>query len=116
MRITDRALRDRIMQVMGDPESAVLLHSIRDTPKDALTISRETGIPLSSVYRKLAALKAAGLSMTSSFVVTPEGKRQDMIVAAVTEVRVRMREDGLELELIPTQQNANRIWFEMFRS
>jgi len=116
LRITDTVLRDRIIQVMGDPESTQLLHSMRHTPKDAQTLSRETGIPLSSVYRKLAALRSAGLSMTSSFVLTPEGKRQDLLVAAVTDVRIGIRGEEIEVDLTPTQQNANRIWFEMFRS
>jgi DNA-binding transcriptional ArsR family regulator len=109
-------LRDKVLQALGDPESRVLLNAIRDTPKDSQTISREAGIPLSSVYRKLAALRESGLIMTSSFVVTPEGKRQDLLVAAVTEVRIAFRGEGVEVDLTPTQENANRIWFEMFTS
>jgi len=116
LKITDPGLRERIIQAMGDSESVSLLHAIRGSPKDAQTISNETGVPLSTVYRKLASLKAAALAITSSFTLTPEGKRQDLVVAAVTDVRIGISGDQIEVELTPTQQNASRIWSELFRS
>lgn len=116
MKVTDGGLREKILQAIGDSESAMMLHAIRDTPKVAQTISRETGIPLSSVYRKLAGLKSAGLAIVSSFELTPEGKRQELLVSAVTEVRIGIHGDLIEVDLIPTQQNATRIWFELFKS
>jgi DNA-binding transcriptional ArsR family regulator len=116
LRILEGGLRDRVLQAMGDPECATLLHSIRETPKDAQALSRETGIPLSSVYRKLANLKEAGLIITSSIRLTPEGKRQDLLISAVTEVRISFVGNDVEVDLIPTRENASRIWFELFKS
>ena len=101
---------------MGDPDTAQLLHVIRSDAKDAQTISTETGVPLSSVYRKIAMLKMAGLIFMSSFRMTPEGKRQDMFLSAVADVKIGFLGDQIEVELIPTQQNAARIWFELFKS
>jgi len=81
---------------------------------NAQTLADETAIPLSSVYRKLAVLRGAGLVLVKSFEITPEGKRQDLFVAAVTEVRMGLGKDEVELELIPTDESANRIWFKLF--
>jgi hypothetical protein len=101
---------------MGDPDTPKLLHSIRELPKDAQTISQETGVPLSSVYRKLATLRNVGLAFVKSFKITPEGKRQDMYISGVIEVRIGMGGAQIEVELFPTHENAERIWFELFKS
>ena len=114
MKITDNALREKIAQAMGDADSPRILHAIRGVPKNAQEISGETGIPLSSIYRKLAILKNAGLAYVKSFEITQEGKRQDLFVAAVTEVRINMNGERVELELIPTHENAERLWFRLF--
>ena len=101
---------------MGDVDTPRLLHTISGVPKDAQAISDAAGIPLSSVYRKLATLRSVGLAMVKSFEITPEGKRQDLFVSAVTEVRIRVDGDEVELELIPTKESADRIWFDLFKS
>jgi hypothetical protein len=85
-------------------------------PKNAQALADETAIPLSSMYRKLAALRSAGLVLVESFEITPEGKRQDLFVAAVTEVRMGLGKDEVEVELIPTDESANRIWFKLFET
>jgi len=45
----------------------------------------------------------------------PEGKRQELIVGAVTDVRIAINGDLVEIELIPAQENTSRIWFKLFR-
>ena len=114
MKITDSALRDRIYEAIGDPDSPKILHSIRSLPKNAQSISEETGIPLSSAYRKLATLRGAGLAYVKSFEVTLEGKRQELYMASVLEVRIGIMGDQLEIELVPTNESVTRLWFKLF--
>ena len=114
MKITDPVLLEKVLQAMGDPDSPRILHRIRDEPKTAQRISNETGVPLSSIYRKLAALRSAGLAMVKSFEITEEGKRQDVFVSAVTEVRIAVSQDQIQIELVPTEESASRIWFKLF--
>ena len=116
MRITDPALRGKILEALGDPDSPRILHALGNVPKNAQTLADETEIPLSSIYRKLAVLRAAGLVLVKSSEITPEGKRQDLFAAAVTEVRMGLGKGGVELELIPTDESASRIWFKLFNS
>jgi DNA-binding transcriptional ArsR family regulator len=114
LRISDPVLKGRILEALGDPDSPKIFHALGRVPKNAQTLADETTIPLSSIYRKLAVLRAAGLVLVKSFEITPEGKRQDLFVAAVTEVRMGLGKDEVELELIPTDESANRIWFKLF--
>ena len=116
MRITEPGLRDRISEAIGDPDSARILHVIRVSPRNAQSISDETGIPLSSVYRKLAVLRGTGLAFVKSFQITPEGKRQENYLSAVTEFRVVVSGDQVEFELIPSDESAHRLWFKLFNS
>lgn len=114
MRITEEGLRRSITEALGDPDSLRILHSLRTTPKNAQDISRESGIPLSSAYRKLAVLKDAGLVFVKSIEITDEGKRQDLFLSAVAEVRVTLSGEDVEFELVPTREGAERIWFRLF--
>jgi len=115
LRISDRGLRTRVLQAMGDLECTELLHAIRSDPKTAQILAGETGIPLSSVYRKLAMLRGAGLAITSYFRLTNEGKREDFLISGVTEVRIEISGGDIEVDLVPTGQNATRIWLELFK-
>ena len=101
---------------MGDPDSPRILHSIRLVPKNAQTISAEIGVPLSSVYRKLAALRSAGLALIKSFEITPEGKRQELFLSAVTDVKIGLSGDEIQIDLVPTEESAHRIWLKLFNS
>ena len=114
MRIADAELRQSISQVLGDPEALKILHSVRDTPRNAQEISKESGVPLSSAYRKLGDLKAAGLVFVKSIEITPEGKRQDLFLSAVAEVRIDLTGGEVEFDLVPTREGGERIWFRLF--
>ena len=116
MKIVDPELRKKILEVMGDLDSPRILNAIREHPKDAQALATEVGIPLSSTYRKLGMLREVGLVMVRSFEITPEGKRQEQLISAVTEVRIKVDGEQIEVELIPTRDGANRIWFTLFKS
>ena len=116
MRITDHDLRDRILGAVGDPDSLRILSVIKVNPKDAQTIASEIGVPLSSVYRKLAILRKAGLAFVKSFSITPEGKRQVAYLSAITEIRVDTSGPEIGVELTPCGETARRVWFNLFNS
>jgi len=107
-------LRGRIARALEDADSSKILHSIRSVPKNAEVISAEVGVPLSSLYRKLAVLRGAGLVFVKSFEITSEGKRQELFLSAVTEVKLIVSGDKLEIEMTPTSENASRAWLKLF--
>ena len=114
MRISDPLLRGRIARALEDTDSSKILHCIRAVPKNAEVISSEVQVPLSSIYRKLAVLRGAGLIFVKSFEITSEGKRQEMFLSAVTEVKLIVSEEKVEIELMPTSENASRAWLKLF--
>jgi DNA-binding transcriptional ArsR family regulator len=114
LRVSDPLLRGRIARALEDTDSSRVLHSIRAKPKNAEDISTELEVPLSSLYRKLAILRGAGLIFVKSFEITAEGKRQELFLSAVTEVKLIVSGERLEIELIPTEENASRAWLKLF--
>lgn len=113
MRITDPGLQKKILLALGDVDSPKILYSVRAIPKTAQDISNETDVPLSSLYRKVTALRNAGLVL-ARWEITPEGKRQDLFLSAVTEIKLKVLGEQIEVDLVPTSENANRIWFKLF--
>ncbi len=114
MRITDSELRRSLAEATGDPGTLKTLHWVRSTPKNVQDTSQESGMPFSSAYRKLASLRAAGLVFVKSIEMTAEGKRQDLFLSAVAEVRGGLTGGEVEFELIPTREGAERLWFKLF--
>jgi hypothetical protein len=99
---------------LEDADSSKILHSIWAVPKKAQDISDEAGVPLSSMYRKLAVLRGAGLALVKSYEITPEGKRQERFLSAVSEVKMIVSGEKVEIELTPTGENAVRAWLKLF--
>jgi DNA-binding transcriptional ArsR family regulator len=114
MRISDPAVVDRILKAIADPESTAIMLIIRKESKSAQALSQETGIPQSTVYRKLEELKSAGLVMTRSYSVS-SGKKVDLVTATFSEVKMSMEEGKRSIEIVPSDETANARWLRLFR-
>ena len=114
MRITESGVVDRILKALADPENTKIMMCILRDSKSAQTISAETQIPQSTVYRKLDELKEAGLVMTQRFMVN-SGKRVDYLLVTFSEVRLSVSEGRRVVDLIPTDEAASAKWLGLFR-
>jgi len=114
LRVSDNAAVGRILKAVSDPENTKLMMLMKRTSKSAQALSAESGIPQSTVYRKLDELKDAGLIMTEHFSVTA-GKRIDFLIVTFSEVRMSINEETLSVEIVPSDENANMKWLNLFR-
>ena len=96
-----------IAQTFRDLGSIVILQAVSTTPRTAQELSENTGIPLSSMYRKLAALKKVGLVYLKSSEISG-GRKRDFFSSAVNEIRVVIDTEGIVLDLVPTEGYAER--------
>ena len=96
-----------IAQTFRDLDSIMILQAVSTTPRTAQELSENTGIPLSSMYRKLAALKKVGLVYLKSSKISG-GKKRDFFSSAVNEIRVVIDSEGIVLDLVPTAGYAER--------
>jgi DNA-binding transcriptional ArsR family regulator len=114
MHIADKVAKERILKAVADPESVSIFMCIRTDSKSAQTISTETGIPLSTVYRKLDELRGAGLTMTERFTFSA-GRKVDFVMTTFEQVRIKLGKTQMELEIVPSNGAANFRWRNLLR-
>lgn len=114
MRISEAEAVERILKAVADPENASIMAQVRRESKSAQVLSADTGIPLSTVYRKLEELKAAGLIMTQHFLMS-SGKKVELVVVAFKELSVALEEGRLVVNLVPSDETASIKWMDLFR-
>jgi len=114
MHIVDKVAKEKILKAVADPEGVSIVMCIRTDSKSAQTISTETGIPLSTVYRKLDELKGAGLMMTEHFTFSA-GRKVDFVMTTFEQIRIKLGKDQMELEIIPSNGAASLRWLNLFR-
>ena len=78
----------------------ILLASMRKA-RTMEELSRLSGIPLGSCYRKVHALVRGHLLRVSSFVLTPEGKKLALYRCGFDKVSVSLKSSGFSLEVTP---------------
>jgi DNA-binding transcriptional ArsR family regulator len=114
LRITDSGAVEKILKAIADPENDRIMMRVRKESKSAQTLSAETGIPQSTVYRKLDELKEAGLVMTDRFTMVG-GKKVDYMIITFSELRVAVEEGQVRVEIIPSDETTNMRWLGLFR-
>ena len=89
-----------ILEIMADKYSRDLLRTTRELPKSALRISQETGIPISTVYRRIQKLQDAGVVRVSGE-INLEGKKHFLYQSKVKAILSKMIGDFITVEIVP---------------
>ena len=89
-----------ILQIMADKYSRDLLRITQDLPKSAFKIADETGIPISTVYRRVQKLRDLGLLRTSGE-ITLEGKRHALYQSKVKAISSTVTGEFINVEITP---------------
>jgi len=111
--VSSNQVSEKVAQAFGDLDSIMILHAVSKIPQTAQDVAGKTGVPLSSVYRKLASLRKAGLVYLKSSEIA-QGRKRDLFASAVSEIRVVIDSEGIVLDLIPTEEYAERAQFVVF--
>ena len=98
----DAALDDRLFvplcEILGDRVSFMIINSTIRDAKTAIEISRESDVPLSSVYRKVRKLERLGL-VQSRVSADRSGKKIAYYTCRVKALRMSINKDGARLWL-----------------
>lgn len=107
-----------ILEALGDPVSLRVLAALSRGERDVHSIVVETGLPQSSVYRKLHELTERGIAFIPRFAFTPEGRKVELFRARVKDVRVAFA-DGQARVSVTTRQDASEriddLWQDVRR-
>ena len=96
-----------ILEIMADRYSRELLRTTRELPKSALRISQETGIPISTVYRRIQKLQDAGVVRVSGE-INLEGKKHFLYQSKVKAISSKVAGEFINVEFIPNPPTSHR--------
>ena len=96
-----------ILEIMADRYSRDLLRTTRDLPKSAFRISQETGIPISTVYRRIQKLQDAGVVRVSGE-INLEGKKHFLYQSKVKAISSKVSGEFSNVEIIPNPPTSHR--------
>lgn len=87
-----------LLKVLGDEYARTILLSIIDEPKSVIDITREKGIPISSVYRKIHWLENARLITVKGFVITGDGKKYHLYQSRIKTIQLSIAKNEIRVE------------------
>lgn len=77
--------QDLVLNILADPYCRKILHAIQVLPKSAMDIGYATGVPISTVYRRIQDLIDAKM-MSISGSISKEGKKFFMYQSSINKI------------------------------
>ena len=84
---------------MLDDHARLILTATMESPKSVLDIIREHKIPITSAYRKVGELKESGLLKVERIVLTPDGKKFELVKSTIRAVSVQFDKGELSVDV-----------------
>ena len=91
--------KNELLNVLADDYSRNILNRIIEIPKSGVQLSNETGIPASTVYRKLSRMADLKL-MKITGIISPEGKKIFLYQSRVKSVYAKFEGGFIDMEII----------------
>ena len=104
-----RSRPEVVMDALGDPVIRQVLGATHHQPKTAQELFQTTGIPLTTLYRKLHELQEIDLVGIERSAITPDGKRVDFFRSRLEEAQLELREGRFSLRARYRNLSAARI-------
>ena len=98
--------KNDLLNVLADDYSRNILNRIIEIPKSGVQLSNETGIPASTVYRKLSRMADLKL-MKITGIISPEGKKIFLYQSRVKSVYAKFEGGFIDMEIILNSIQSN---------
>ena len=116
MEITDPAKVQALVQGLADEYSRRIILSSIPAAKSVEDMSRENDIPLSTCYRRVHELLDAQILVVERIIVTPDGKKYELLRSAFRSMNVSFDSGVMKLEVVINEDVAEklrRLWMTM---
>ena len=98
--------KNDLLNVLADDYSRNILNRIIEIPKSGVQLSNETGIPGSTVYRKLSRMADLKL-MKITGIISPEGKKIFLYQSKIKSIHAKFEGGFIDMEIIPNILPSN---------
>ena len=89
MIINNETMKQSILSALADKEMRTILDSITIHPKSIKEIIMETGIPHTTVYRKIKSMLSSGVIVVERIEITADGKKYSMLRSALRSINIK---------------------------
>jgi len=109
---------EMFIELLGDKYSREILSRTSSMECSALLLSKELGIPLATVYRKLKFLEDAGLIKHVKTIIQLSGNEEKYYRCVIHEVKVNFHKGILSVNLTMVDYNDKivRLWKRLTQS
>jgi len=105
LRVEGERAKQRILSVLADPYSRKILDAIMQDNKSALELSRECGIPVTTVYRRVEELLHDGLIAAVRYTRNKDGKWFELYRSLLKNINITA-EKGMLIVEVGTDDNV----------
>lgn len=98
-KIEETEKKDSLLEILSDKYCRSILESIMRKPKSVIEIVAETGIPMSTVYRRIQTLHDSKLLAVSGM-ITSEGKKLFLYKSKIKGMKSTFDNGQIEVDLI----------------
>ena len=119
MRVSEEETKQRILTAIADEYSRKILMHAKDAPISALNLSKNFGIPITTVYRRIEELVRAGLLGAVKSNRTTDGKWYELYRSLLSRIDISFEEGNMRIEVEINDHIADkftRIWFSLARN
>jgi hypothetical protein len=108
---TDMGLfsQEAVVSSLLDGSSRKILMSTIEAAKTVESISAETGVPLSSCYRKIADLVSERMLVIERMVMTPTGKKYAIYRSAISGIHIDMGRGRIAVSVMPNADVTEKV-------
>ncbi len=114
--VDDPGRAEAIVKGLADEYARKIILSTITAARSVEDLSSQNDIPLSTCYRRVHELLAAQMLVVERIVVTPEGKKYELVRSAYSEVRVGFEGGAMKVDVVVNEDVAEklrRIWMSM---
>lgn len=98
MIINNEKLKDAILITLGDKEMVQIMNCSMYKSISVNEIIKETGIPHTTVYRKIKWMIDNGILITEHFLITPDGKKSSLFKSTLRSISVKYEQNEIMVQ------------------
>jgi len=99
LKIEETERKDSLLEVISDKYCRTIIESTMHKPKSAMEITAETGIPISTVYRRIQTLHDSKLLSTTGN-ISIDGKKFFLYKSKIKGIQSTFKDGQIEVEII----------------
>ena len=99
MQIEEDGRKKAVIRALLDDHSRLILTATMLDAKSVIDITREQKIPITSAYRKVKELKEFGLLKVERIVLTPDGKKFELVRSTIRTASILFDKGTLDVDV-----------------